>query len=142
MSTKELSLANSLGVIGKHFKKTMSVEVPNNLDHSMKDCRSIEFLSTGKKTMKEISDELNLTPGSTTTHIDKLIENNLAIRIYDENDRRKVYIELSADGKKICNFFKKKHIQISRDILEILDGKDREVYVELSEKIAGELEKK
>lgn len=88
-----------MNVISFHYKKNLNQEL--DFDCSMKDCGIINFLADGKKTMSQISDFLILTPGTTTIHIDSMIEKGFVKRDYDKEDRRKIYIELSEKGLKL-----------------------------------------
>ena len=138
MNPKIIEFATSLGIISRHFKRNMFLS-QMNIDHSAKDCRTIEFLEEGKKTMSEIAKELNLTAGAATTYIDKLIESNLIEREYDKNDRRKIYIKLSKEGKKINQYFKKKYLEISLDLLKPLTENEQEEFIRLCKKTAQKL---
>jgi DNA-binding MarR family transcriptional regulator len=51
-------------------------------------------------TAKELAQATGLTPGAVTTVLDRLEEAKLARRTYDENDRRRVSLELTATGRK------------------------------------------
>lgn len=134
-----VEFSKSLSVVSRHFKKSMSKITPENLGHSMKDCQTIQILSEDKMTMSQLSLELNLTPGSTTTHIEKLVDSGIVKREYDKKDRRKVYICLNGEGKKICKKMIETHLQISKDILDSLNEAEKKQFTKLMKKISENL---
>jgi DNA-binding MarR family transcriptional regulator len=142
MSSSLEEFANSLRIISKHFKKKMHEDSESlSQERSVKDCRIIEVVGESKKTMSEISKELELTPGSTTTCIEKLIEGTLFEREYDKLDRRKIYIILTPQGKKIYKTLSKNYLEISKDLLEPLSIKERETFIKLIKKSLEGVEK-
>ncbi len=59
--------------------------------------------------MRELADELLISPGSATLLADRLVESGWLIRTPDENDRRSIYLALSAEaGKKLVQLLKEK----------------------------------
>lgn len=141
MKKENLELISCLKVIAKHFKKAFANQ-PDDFEHSIQNCRAIEFIGLEKKTMSEISEELNLKPSSTTTQIDKMIDSGLAKREHDKDDRRKVYIMLTKKGQIIYEFFMKNYYNCSKEMLSFLSEKERETYIKLSKKITEGLSKK
>lgn len=137
MDKKVAALASYFNSIGREFKKNMACD-PNS-DCNFKDYRIIEFLSSGKKTMSELSEEMNLTAGTMTTAIDNLIEKKLVQRENDENDRRKVLITLSKKGNQIAQMVMNQHFEISEKILKTLNEKEKNEFLQLLEKICSKL---
>lgn len=133
--------SNSLRVVAKHFKKKMHSDSVCDKDYTMKDCRIIDIIGSDKKTMSELSQELELTPGSTTTYVDKLIEFGLVERVYDKKDRRRIFICLSKEGLKIYKMFCKKYLEVSKDLLVNLSDKEKETFIKLMKKSSEGLAK-
>lgn len=125
--------SNYIKQIGKIFKK--SCISSNDIDCSLKDINLIEFLYKNKRTMGEIADELNLTPGTVTTLISNLISKDLVKREYDKEDRRKIYIILTDKGNKLGENLENSHYDISSQILSSLNPKEQDKIIELMEKI-------
>ncbi len=119
--------------IGKEFKKSFSSN-DVKLDCSHKDMRIFEFLYSGPKSMKELAEEMNLTPGSMTTAIEKLVQQKFVKRVYDKEDRRKVSIDLLQKGKKIAEHMNLSSLTISNQMLDNLTSKERETLLNLLEK--------
>lgn len=140
VSSKE-KLAKCFEVIGGQFKKTMQKSEHFDFGCSIRDCRLIESLSRAPKTMSELASEMQVTPGSMTTHVDQLIKGKLVERQNDPNDRRKVFIALTSKGSTIANFFKEKHLELADEILKMLDKDERNQLVSLLEKISENFEK-
>ena len=64
------------------------------------DLRCASLLMHGPLTAKELARAAGLTPGATTTVLDRLEAAKLARRQYDDADRRRVLMELTAAGRK------------------------------------------
>ena len=59
--------------------------------------------------MRELADELLISPGSATLLADRLVESGWLVRTPDENDRRSIRLELSAEaGRKLVELLKMK----------------------------------
>ncbi len=56
---------------------------------------------TEKPSMSQMSKYMNMEKGSLTTVVDGLIKKGLVNRVYDENDRRKILLELSENSETI-----------------------------------------
>lgn len=136
MDKNILELAKHFEIIGKEFKKS---NVCSNNECSLRDIKIFEFLLTGKKTMSELADHMNLTKGSMTTAIDSLIEKKYVKREDDKNDRRKVYIILLKKGENIAKIIFEKHIDVAKKICNILNDSQRKQFFKILSKISKEL---
>jgi|WetSurMetagenome_2_1015567.scaffolds.fasta_scaffold76713_2 DNA-binding MarR family transcriptional regulator len=61
----------------------------------------------GKLSMSEIGAHVSVPKPNVTALVDKLIEDNLVERLYDQNDRRIIYIQLTEKGKDVFTAIKK-----------------------------------
>ncbi len=138
---KEEILAQNFSIIGNEFKKIVAKDSSFKSDCSIKDCKIIEFLFSGPKTMSELSHEMQITPGTMTSAIDKLIEGKYVKRVYDKDDRRRVSIELLAKGKKVASYFHEKHLEISSKILKTLNPEEQAIFIDITRKIVHNLSK-
>ena len=103
METKETKFYKLFNEIGMEFKKKLTC-IPEQfgLDLSIRNVQIIEYIGFEQKTMSEIAEAFNLTPGSLTTVVDNMVENNYLIREKNYDlDKRKVFISLGDSGKKI-----------------------------------------
>ncbi len=130
---QEEQLAFLFGRIGKEFKKSFS-NTNLKIDCSHKDMRILEYLYSGPKTMKELANEIGLTPGSMTSAIDKLVSSKYVKRIYDKEDRRKVSIELLQKGNAIAEHMNKFSLEIAKKLLNSLPKEERKIMISLIEK--------
>ena len=64
------------------------------------DLRCAYMLMQQPMTAKELAQATGLTPGAVTTVIDRMESAKLARRRHDDHDRRRVWVELSAGGRK------------------------------------------
>jgi DNA-binding MarR family transcriptional regulator len=67
------------------------------------DLRCCSMLMDGPKTAKELAQGTGLTPGAVTTVIDRLEAAGLARRRDDEDDRRRVNVELTPEARRRMN---------------------------------------
>jgi DNA-binding MarR family transcriptional regulator len=77
--------------------------------------------------MRELADELLISPGSATLLADRLVESGWLVRTPDENDRRSIRLELSAEaGRKLIELLKMKMRQtgVMLDKLELKDMRE------------------
>jgi len=105
-------------------------------DFTYSEFEVLKFIQNKKDiTMKSISDHLHIKPPSVTPVIDSLIKKGILSRIQSARDRRVIYINLTAKGKK---FLQKKYKNIHKIIGEIfgkLNEKDKRKLIKLFEKI-------
>jgi len=121
--TIEGKLASNIKIVRKKFNSFLLNSMPEIKENyfTANDYIIFEFIGNKKKTMNEISEELKLTPGTTTTIIDKLIDKDYVKRERDEKiDRRKVFISLSVKGKKLYTKSLENQKKFSKKILNKL----------------------
>ncbi|HBE04272.1 MAG: hypothetical protein A2096_04355 [Spirochaetes bacterium GWF1_41_5] len=90
--------------------------------------------------MTELASLLNVTIGNVTGIIDKLVKKKYVKRYRSKQDRRVVFVELVAAGKKIVNFFEeaeKKHIL---NILSRITDQEKEQLFSIMMKIVTQME--
>jgi DNA-binding MarR family transcriptional regulator len=81
----------------------------------------------GKLSMNELSDMLGVSPPSTSVMVDKLVEKGILARSQSDEDRRKVFVEISPRSVSVMT-------EVENAILQS--------FVELVEKIGPETAKK
>ncbi len=79
--------------------------------------------SNQERFMKDIVETLNLGPSTATRQIDALVKQGLIKRKTAENDRRKVSLSLTEEGKKIYHRFKIHLIEVMSSSLQIFSEK-------------------
>lgn len=83
-------------------KGLLSCELPRDgLENlTMQQFQTILFVHTKKKvSMSEIAQQMKITPASTTSMVDKLVKKDFLERSSDPENRRAVYIALSAHAE-------------------------------------------
>jgi DNA-binding MarR family transcriptional regulator len=118
--------------VGNEFKKKFS-ELDSKYICSHKDMRVLEFLYSGPKTMSNLSQEMELTPGSMTTAIDKLVVSKFVKRVYDKEDRRKVSVILLKKGLDIAQHMHNSSLDIAKNMLNVLSLNDQKEMIRLLE---------
>nr|WP_276608316.1 winged helix DNA-binding protein [Sulfuracidifex metallicus] len=82
-------------------RKLNSSELPEGL--TITDFMVLNSLMNGKKTMVEISKEINATQSSITLSISKLEEKDIVKRIRYPSDRRITFVEITDKGKEVVS---------------------------------------
>jgi DNA-binding MarR family transcriptional regulator len=64
------------------------------------DLRGLDWLVDGPKSAGEVSTGTGLSSAATTTLIDRLERKGFVQRVHDPDDRRRVLVEMTADGRE------------------------------------------
>ncbi|HPU63280.1 MAG TPA: MarR family transcriptional regulator [Mobilitalea sp.] len=81
----------------------------------------------GSKTMSEIASDLNITMGTLTTAIDKLIKKGYVERNRSDVDRRIVNVSLTKKGKLAYRIHEKFHLDMVKTIMNNFTSQEEEV---------------
>jgi len=85
--------------------------------------------------MKELAENLQLSLGTVTGIIDRLIKAGFVERYRDDRDRRVVRVKLTKEGKKVLQKAMRKRKERLINILEKVDEADFKVFVESFKKL-------
>lgn len=102
---------------------------------SLHDCQLIEFIGNNSYTLNEIAQYFQVTPGTMSTHIEKVVNQGLVKRKQGE-DRRKTYISLSHKGEQYYTMLHNKMLEFSKKALESSTEEEQQKIVEIFEKMA------
>ena len=69
----------------------------------------------------ELADAVMLTSGAMTNRIDRLEESGFINRVADEEDRRRVLVQLTTDGLKLVEYVAEIRFQSAADAIACLD---------------------
>ena len=106
--------------------ETKSLQSGAFKDLSITEIHTIEAIGLkGEKSMSEIAASLDITTGTLTTAIDKLIKKEYVVRNRSDVDRRIVYIALTKKGKLAYRIHESFHYKMVRSV--ITDLTDEEV---------------
>ena len=111
-------------------------EDPAPPEVSREEIRAMVILGTkGKMIMSSLAEALGV-PLSTATHtVDRLVAKGLAVRSRSDEDRRIVQVEMSELGRQLQDAHRAKQREMARSWLMPLSPGEREIFLELMDKI-------
>ncbi|WP_027634087.1 MarR family winged helix-turn-helix transcriptional regulator [Clostridium hydrogeniformans] len=89
------------------------------------------------RSMSEVADKLNITVGTLTTAINKLIKKGYVDRKRQEEDRRVVLIELTKRGKLAYRIHEKFHKDMIRETISGLSEDEEHILINSLEKLSS-----
>lgn len=105
-------------------------------DLSITEIHTIEAVGLyGSKTMSEAAAELEITMGTLTTAVDKLIKKGYMERSRSNTDRRIVNVNLSKRGKLAYRIHEKFHLDMVQAIMLEFTEKEEEVLLSALRKL-------
>ena len=90
--------------------------------------------------MRELADLLNVSTSAVTGHVDRAVAMDLLKREHAAEDRRVIWVSITAKGKKIIQEFLKQRKEMFVRIFEKMGSAERNQYVQTFEKICRILE--
>lgn len=108
-----------------------------DLDMSIQDVRVFVLLAhSAPMTMSAFAGTLGVPLSTATNSIERLVKKGLVVRQHSERDRRVVQVELSPEGRKHEECFFARRLAMGRDMLAPLSSGEREIFLELMDKMA------
>ena len=105
---------------------------------SMTEVHVLEAIkNTNEPTMGNVANKLRITMGTLTTSINVLVRKNYVNRYRDENDRRKVYLELKDSAKDVLKVHDEFHEEMVASLLNDLDIEKDEILLKSLENISS-----
>ena len=114
----------------KYKKNLMQKKIPHSFYHILKVLKK-----RGELPMSEIGRLVYISKSNMTSLIDKLVENGLAERLPDKNDRRVINIALTDKGKELLKDWRKYSNTEIKMNLSTLSNEDLEKFYESIENI-------
>jgi DNA-binding MarR family transcriptional regulator len=114
----------------KHKKNLKQKKIPHSFYHILKVLKK-----RGELPMSEIGRLVYISKSNMTSLIDKLVENGLAERLPDKNDRRVINIALTDKGKDLLKDWRKYSNTEIKMNLSTLSNEDLEKFYESIENI-------
>ena len=106
-------------------------------DITNNDMHIIEAIGLGEdSTMSAVAKKLGITAGSLTTSMNSLVNKKYVTRQRSESDRRVVYIQLTAKGKKAYEHHKNFHMQMTNAVIENLEEKELKILLQALDKLS------
>ncbi len=87
------------------------------------------------QTVKDIAQQFGMTSSAATQLVNGLVKSNLLQRKEDEDDRRKICLQLTAEGKKMLLQAKQHRLQKMKILLDPLSDREVVHILRLQEKI-------
>ena len=98
----------------------------------------LDLLNTHERLkMKDIAGELNITLPAATGLVNRLHLMKMIKRIYDKNDRRVIYIELTAGGKETIKQVSSQRQKAIQEVFVKLTESERNSYLSVLKKLKG-----
>ncbi|HAR85421.1 MULTISPECIES: MarR family winged helix-turn-helix transcriptional regulator [Clostridium] len=105
-------------------------------DLSVTEIHTIEAIGMyHPRTMTEVANDLNITVGTLTTAITKLVKKGYVERTRGEEDRRSVMIALTRKGKLAYRVHEKFHQDMISETIKGLTDEEEEVLIRSLEKV-------
>jgi MarR family 2-MHQ and catechol resistance regulon transcriptional repressor len=120
----------------KHKKMLHHNRLPHSYYHILKVLKKL-----GALPMSEIGRRVFISKSNMTSVIDKLVENGLAERIPDKNDRRVINIALTDKGNELLNEWRVHSNQEIKIRLSSLSDEDLEKFYESTRNMKNILDK-
>jgi MarR family transcriptional regulator, organic hydroperoxide resistance regulator len=89
----------------------------------------------GPQTIKDLAERFGMSPSAVTQTVDGLVEERLLERREGEDDRRQVFVSLTAKGKTMAAEAKKEQFKSMTKLLEPLSDEELIVLMTLHQKI-------
>ncbi|MDC7245351.1 MAG: MarR family transcriptional regulator [Sphaerochaetaceae bacterium] len=101
----------------------------------------LQFLShhRGKTSQKQISQHLFIKPSSVNQILVKLEESSYITRVTDEQDKRKINVQLTGEGKKILQTAEMKFKQIQKIMEKNISEQELRTFENIAEKMKQNL---
>jgi DNA-binding MarR family transcriptional regulator len=107
----------------KHKKRSHPGKMPHSYYHVLK------ILDRhGNLPMSKIGKNIHISKSNMTSLIDKLVENGLAKRLPDQNDRRVINISITDKGKDVLKNWRKNSNNEIKKSLSVLSEEDLEKF--------------
>ncbi|MDF2542811.1 MAG: hypothetical protein K0S47_2529 [Herbinix sp.] len=105
-------------------------------DLSITEIHTIEAVGLyGSKTMSEVAAQLEITMGTLTTAIDKLIKKSYVERSRSNTDRRIVNVSLTKKGKLAYRIHEKFHLDMVKEIMIDFSSEEEEILLRALRKL-------
>lgn len=90
----------------------------------------------GPKRLSELASTLGLTRPTLTHLSEKLVKKNLVKRIFSEEDRRAIYLEITKDGEKVLMSAHIKGQELRKRLFQVLTPKEQTQLLKIYQKLS------
>lgn len=99
-------------------------------DLSLTEMHTIEAIGHGVQTMTDVADKLDITVGTLSTAINRLVNKGYVERNRSQSDRRVVKIGLTRQGRLAYKIHEAFHREMVKNMIEGLSIEDNEVLIQ------------
>lgn len=105
-------------------------------DLSVTEIHTIEAIGLrDTKTMSEVAAKLEITVGTLTTAINKLVKKGYVNRERNEVDRRVVSIRLTKKGQLVYRLHEKYHAQMIHNVVQMMSEEEEQIFIKGIERL-------
>jgi len=97
------------------------------------------LLHTGRSSMRTLARTMRTRESTTTGLVDRMARMGLVERKRSEKDRRVVYVDITAKGRRVLNEINRQREATIRALFRKLSSRDRTTYLRIVEKLVEEL---
>ena len=107
-----------------------------------KELSILEFIGNSQDIiMRDIADFLKASVSTVTGIVDKLVNKELVLRHYSQEDRRIINVALSTKGDEMYRLYRDQKTKMCSAILSALDEPEQDRLIELFEKVTTNISK-
>jgi len=139
LEQKSAAMRKEISAIIHQFRKadSDSASSPPRGTLNVAEVHVIEYLGdTRPQMMKELAEYLFVAVNSMTNIIDNLETKGLARRLRSDEDRRKVFVELTAEGQAAYQEIVHEELRLCKQMLGTLTDDEQDIFMVLMRKIA------
>ena len=127
--------------ICRGFKQHLTENKEKLYQLTFPQIQALHIIRRGKRvTMSELADEMHVSNPTATHLVEKLVETGWLERESDADDRRSVFLKISAEANQRLDNLMKHKIKKIEDTLSCLDNNDRIELNRILEKIHKQME--
>lgn len=102
------------------------------------ELRAVSFVGDRKRCiMREVSDYLMVPKNNLTAMMNKLVRKEVIVRERTEEDRRVVYVSLTAKGLELYEQINDSYLDLSKGMLNALEKDEQELMIKVLHKITS-----
>ncbi len=133
-----------LMLMGQHFKKFQEAAYSKLAEEyalTLLDIRVLLFLDKhgAENTAKDIVKMHCFTKSNVSKSIESLLEKGYLQKEYDNQDRRRIHLQIQSTAKPIIQKAKKQHEEILRTVFQGIEESEMDVIRQVARKITGNI---
>ena len=124
---------------GQAIHKHTCIMSDNVAEMSIGHIKTLQLVSSNEQVaMSDIANHLQISPGTATSTVDKLVKEGWLKRQYDENDRRKVYLIIHEDREQHWKKFKDLQNEKVANFLGVLTDEQKTELISIMETLINQ----